>query len=112
MDEAVASVPDFDSDNRRTGYRQIAQTIKNWILSGRLNVGDKIPTENQLSTHFSVARLTVRRALKVLVDDGILTQNGLSERLSQNSLSRVQSLHHWRHGQNKLPSQTKAPFGP
>jgi GntR family transcriptional regulator len=56
------------------GYRQIAQTIKHWILSGRLNAGDRISSEGELAIHFSVARLTIRRALKSLVESDMIVQ--------------------------------------
>ena len=33
-------------------------------------MGGRIPTENELSTHFSVSRVTIRKALDILVQDG------------------------------------------
>ncbi len=47
-------------------YRVILQRLK----SGRYPVGGRMPTESELATHFAVSRVTIRRALDMLVQDG------------------------------------------
>ncbi len=47
-------------------YRVILQRLK----AGRYPVGGRMPTESELATHFSVSRVTIRRALDMLVQDG------------------------------------------
>lgn len=53
-------------------YVQIAEEIRQNITQGVYRVGEKLPTENQLSIRFNVNRHTLRRAIGVLRDEGIL----------------------------------------
>ena len=53
-------------------YAQIEHEIRQRIISGDLSVGEKIPTELELCEKHSVSRITVRRAIQNLVDEGIL----------------------------------------
>ena len=53
-------------------YYQIKQAIKNWIISKEFNLGDKIPSENELVDKFNVSRLTVRQAISQLRQEGFL----------------------------------------
>ncbi|MGB3192520.1 MAG: phosphonate metabolism transcriptional regulator PhnF [Limnoraphis sp.] len=53
-------------------YAQIAHELRQNINQGVYQVGDKLPTENQLSEHFSVNRHTVRRAIALLKSEGLL----------------------------------------
>lgn len=53
-------------------------TIKNHLLglieSGELKPGDKVPSENALVNQFTVSRMTARRALAELQDEGVLVR--------------------------------------
>ncbi|EGU31067.1 DNA-binding transcriptional repressor MngR [Vibrio ichthyoenteri ATCC 700023] len=53
-------------------YRQIADAIRAKISSGDYKVGEALPTEAQLREEFSVSRVTVRQAIKLLVENGEL----------------------------------------
>ncbi len=53
-------------------YYQIKQNIKTRILNKEFNPGDKIPSENQLAEQFKVTRLTVRQAIQLLTQEGLL----------------------------------------
>ncbi|MBD1574746.1 GntR family transcriptional regulator [Vibrio sp. S17_S38] len=53
-------------------YRQIADAIREKISSGEYKVGEALPTEAQLREEFSVSRVTVRQALKLLIESGEL----------------------------------------
>ena len=55
-------------------YKKIAQYIKNEILSGKYNAGDRIPSENQLASLFNVSRMTARKAIDHLVYNSILVR--------------------------------------
>lgn len=50
-------------------YRQIADTIRTKIHSGDYKVGEVIPTEAELREEFSVSRVTIRQALKLLIEN-------------------------------------------
>ena len=52
----------------------IKQYIENHISSGNWPVGTRVPSENDLAASFSVSRMTARRALKELDDQGLLTR--------------------------------------
>ncbi len=53
-------------------YIQIHNDIKRNIEADKWKVGDRIPSERELSTEFGVSRMTLRQAIQTLVDEGIL----------------------------------------
>lgn len=53
-------------------YQQIQQEIKMQIISGRLKPGDKLPAEQQLCQHYSVSRITAKRAIDELAAEGLV----------------------------------------
>ena len=53
-------------------YRRIADAIRTKISNGEYKVGEALPTEAQLRELFSVSRVTVRQAIKLLVENGEL----------------------------------------
>lgn len=53
-------------------YRQLMDSIKRKILSGELAVGDRLESERDMSKKYNISRMTVRKALKLLEDEGIL----------------------------------------
>ncbi|MGX7200134.1 GntR family transcriptional regulator [Enterococcus nangangensis] len=53
-------------------YIQIHDQIKNEIQQGRWQVGDRLPSERELSVKFKVSRMTLRQAIQTLADEGIL----------------------------------------
>lgn len=52
-------------ENRKISSR-IMEQIKENILRGKLRVGDKLPSERELSTQLGVSRSSVREALRSL----------------------------------------------
>ena len=46
--------------------KQIAEQIRDSIMDGRLQVNDRLPTEEELAVQFNVSRPTIREALKRL----------------------------------------------
>ncbi|WP_338668777.1 phosphonate metabolism transcriptional regulator PhnF [Pseudodesulfovibrio methanolicus] len=53
-------------------WRQIHAQLEAAISSGRFGPGDRLPSENSLSVEFGVNRHTIRRALSVLEEDGLI----------------------------------------
>ena len=53
-------------------YKEICLWIKNRLESGELKPGDKIESEHQLCQEFQVSRQTVRHAIAVLEEEGII----------------------------------------
>ncbi|WP_321992415.1 GntR family transcriptional regulator [Marispirochaeta aestuarii] len=54
-------------------YYQLKQHLRDYIDTCR--VGDPIPTENELCTHFEISRPTVRQAITELVTEGYLVRS-------------------------------------
>ena len=50
-------------------YRQIADAIREKISQGEYKVGEALPSEAQLRELFSVSRVTIRQALKLLIEN-------------------------------------------
>nr|WP_295892586.1 phosphonate metabolism transcriptional regulator PhnF [uncultured Devosia sp.] len=53
-------------------WRRIADAIRLDIVGGKLASGDRLPTEALLAERFSANRHTVRRALAVLAEEGVV----------------------------------------
>lgn len=53
-------------------YVSIHDEIRDAIETGRWKTGDKIPAERELAEQFDVSRMTLRQAVTLLVDEGIL----------------------------------------
>lgn len=53
-------------------YRQMADALREKITAGELKPGDALPTESSLQETFSVSRVTVRQALKLLTEEQII----------------------------------------
>ena len=58
--------------NGRAKYYIVMESLKKDILSGKIKPGDKISSENELSKEFQVSRHTVRKALSILENEGLL----------------------------------------
>ncbi|WP_460704656.1 GntR family transcriptional regulator [Myceligenerans halotolerans] len=56
----------------RMGKQVIADQLRQKILSGELAEGDKLPTEVELIKTYDVARMTVRDALGILINEGLI----------------------------------------
>jgi GntR family transcriptional regulator len=63
----------IDPAGDRAVYKQIADHLRAAIAQGRLREGDQLPSEAQLMTHYGVARMTARNALRLLQDQGLIT---------------------------------------
>lgn len=53
-------------------YRQVADDLNKTLNEGAYRPGDKIPSEDQLCQMYRVSRVTLRAAVKLLVEDGKL----------------------------------------
>lgn len=78
-------------------FAQIKQFIVDKIKNGSWQEDQRVPSENELSSQFSVSRMTARRALSELTDAGILTRSqGLGTFVasfkSQSSLLEIKNI--------------------
>lgn len=78
----------IDPENRSDLSAQIAAAIRDAIISGRLIVDERLPSEAELSEQFNVSRPTVREALKRLAAQALIrTQRGATGGAFVNRLS-------------------------
>jgi ribosomal protein S25 len=59
--------------SRRSSPQEIADSLRERIRAGDLKPGDRLPTQAELAEEFGVERGVVRQALRVLQEDGLLT---------------------------------------
>jgi GntR family transcriptional repressor for pyruvate dehydrogenase complex len=59
-------------------YQQVADQLRNLILSGELRPGSRLPAEADLTLMFGVSRGTVREALRVLASQQLVESHGAS----------------------------------
>ena len=84
--------------SRRPLYLQVAGTLREEIISGVYPVGSRLPTEDGLSERFSVSRYTVREALRLLREDGLVTSRKragtivIPPRVSGSDIQQVMSI--------------------
>jgi GntR family transcriptional regulator len=71
IDAVLTSSLDPTSD--RPVYKQIADHLRTAIERGRLREGDQLPSEAQLMDYYGVARMTIRNAMRLLQDEGLVT---------------------------------------
>lgn len=62
----------IDGEAGQPLYRQISRALQNAIAAGQHPVGSVLPTEIEISQQFGVCRQTVRDALRILSDAGIV----------------------------------------
>jgi GntR family transcriptional regulator len=62
----------IDAKSSKPLYEQIKDYLLQGIQAGEFKPGDRIPSERELSTRFSVNRLTVNKAIRELARAGVL----------------------------------------
>jgi GntR family transcriptional regulator len=55
-------------------YHQIANDLRRKIASGAWSAGSQMPSEEELTAAYGVSRITVRQALSILVQEGLVTR--------------------------------------
>jgi GntR family transcriptional regulator len=77
-------------------YQQVAEHIKSQILNGKLSAGGRLPPESELIHGSNLSRVTIRKGLEILENEGLVERKqGLGtfvrNPISQ-ELSRVQTI--------------------
>jgi len=78
-------------------YLQIADLVRTGVTNGDYRLGQVLPAEREFMEQFSVSRVTVRRALKELVNESLLESR-------QGSGYIVQSVLHLKQPLNRVTS--------
>ncbi len=53
-------------------YLRLAQALRQKIVTGELDAGDALPSERDLCRILDASRVTVRRAIETLIDEGLI----------------------------------------
>lgn len=61
----------IDYESSTPVYRQVAAILRERVEAGTYAPGKRLPSVRDLVQEFGIAQLTARKALRVLVDDGI-----------------------------------------
>ena len=88
----------FDRNGSAPLYARLKNLVQQSIASGELKEGDAVPAERDVAEKLSISRVTVRKAFRDLVMEGVLVQrrgsgtyiNGRARRIEQ-PLSRLTS---------------------
>ena len=62
----------FDPVRTRRTFEEAAEQIADKVRAGELRIGDKLPPERDLALRMEISRPTLREAVRVLVDAGML----------------------------------------
>lgn len=81
-------------------YLKIADDVRDSLANGRYRPGQALPPERELMARFAVSRVTIRRALKELVNESLLESR-------QGSGYIVQSTSHLSQPLNRVTSFTE-----
>ena len=65
---------DKPRERKLSRYRDIAARLQKEIRLGKVAVGDLLPTETELMARHSASRQTVREALRILMDQGLIVR--------------------------------------
>jgi GntR family transcriptional regulator len=66
-----------DLGGRQPKYLRIHRELSDRIASGQWPAGSPLPSQQQLAAHFGVSIMTLRQALQLLADDGLIqTRHG------------------------------------
>ena len=57
---------------KKLKYYDLMEELRAKILGGDIRPGDKLPSENELTKQYGVSRQTVRKALEILQEEGLV----------------------------------------
>jgi DNA-binding FadR family transcriptional regulator len=62
----------FQKVKQKRVYHEVADQIEEAIVSGLLKPGEKLPVERELVGQFDISRRTLREALRILEQKGLI----------------------------------------
>ena len=73
----MSKLKPIDRSSFEPPYAQVARSVRERIVNGEYTAGDRLPSEAELCELYGVSRMTARRAVALLVRDGVVfTENG------------------------------------
>lgn len=72
-------------------YYQLADILKETVLDGQVKVGDTLPSERVLCDKYDVSRATVRQAIQILKDEGLVVKvRGIGTKVAEKKHDKVE----------------------
>ncbi len=72
QNKVLQETASIDRDSFEPAYSQLAGILRQSMAEGLLRPGDQLPSEAQLVERYGVSPMTVRRALNLLADQGVV----------------------------------------
>jgi GntR family transcriptional regulator len=95
-------------------YEQIADKLRKAIRAGQLGPGDRLPTETDLAAQHRRSVPTVREALRLLQDEGLIEKQhgrGNFVRRPRTAVLRTNLRHQWEKDRAREPKQERLQTG-
>ncbi|MBU2648138.1 GntR family transcriptional regulator [bacterium] len=90
--------------------KKILESLRSNILQGKWKTGNAIPTELQLCEQYSASRSTIRKALKILTDEGYLARKAGKGTWVTDKPDREESFRYKYLSDYPFPEQIKIDF--
>lgn len=71
-DQVLKRSASIDKQSHEPAYLQLASFLRQNVATGALRPGDQLPSESQLCDRYGVSPMTVRRAINLLADQGVV----------------------------------------
>ncbi len=71
-DQVLKRSGSIDKQSHEPAYLQLVNILRHNVASGVLRPGDQLPSESQLCDRYGVSPMTVRRAINLLADQGVV----------------------------------------
>jgi DNA-binding FadR family transcriptional regulator len=92
----------------RKAYEQVADQLRELVMTGELTPGQRLPSESALAADFGVSRATIREALRVLAAQSLIRTSKGAEGGSFVTLPTVDFISSFVHANVNLLTETKA----
>jgi GntR family transcriptional regulator len=63
----------IDRESYEPAYAQLVDILRRQVADGQFRPGDQLPSESQLCQYYRVSPMTVRRAINLLADQGVIS---------------------------------------
>jgi GntR family transcriptional regulator len=70
---SVTSTDRIDRESFEPAYAQLANILRHQVATGVFQPGDQLPSESQLVSTYDISPMTVRRAINLLADQGVIS---------------------------------------
>ncbi|MFC4515384.1 GntR family transcriptional regulator [Streptomyces ehimensis] len=95
-------------------YERIADDIREQIRAGQLPPGDRLPAETSLADQYGRSVPTIREALRLLRDEGLIEKQhgrGTFVRQARTAVLRTNLRHQWEKDRARQPEEQRAETG-